>query len=635
MEDDYAPYNKPPSSYGKNSLLHYHDTDLFDTPSPPTTGKWVPSAWRPPTWLPDLPFLSSPKQHHAPDGKRGRILITGGTGSLGIPLVDRLLKEGFAVTLHDIRDPVPRDTEYIRQRNPRATVGGRLAFVKGDVLSVRHVATLVRELTAPTGKKGKEGALRAGSGLVGVIHLAGVSRDMWCASRPQECETLNVKGTTNLFEALDEATRTVQGKKPWFLHFSSLDVYAPETGMLPGDDLGQLTALGKTKILAERALEKAYHAHLSEPPAFNSGESDGIRTIILRPSTIYGHPTDIQDRLVPGLVRNALADLPVQVLHGQRVDFVEVGDALDGVVGAVERLMGREAEEEKVKEKLTEEGLSKAGVGFESTEEKRKRQAPVSGPMFETYDLVSGYSATPKQLLDMIMHLTSSLSPIQDYTSQPASTKLSLMTLDPSPALRSKLGFQPSVSLDQGIAGYISTVRQSVTDWAKDYLGAECPESRPYGDPLVIHDADRRNKNIQRLAGCTANIGVNHEGWIHHVKCGDSTCEADNIKTSSYNWNQSIFTILPHGQGPTSGADDAGGGKWGWAFGLLGTERKDGTAAPMRVQFVEGNTKRVLGFTRKDAPEGMRQYVKLGLFDPVEAGNASEIVTVFEPRVRT
>jgi nucleoside-diphosphate-sugar epimerase len=502
-------------------------------------------------------------------------------------------------------------------------VGGRLAFVKGDVSVPRHVSALMAELTAPlTGKTSPtEGALRTGRGLIGIIHLAGISRDIWCASRPAECEALNVKGTTNLFEALDEATRSVSGsRRPWFLHFSSLDVYEAETGVVPRE-LEGLTPLGRSKVRAERALEEAYHTHLSHLSSSSSDADappgEGIRTIILRPSTIYGHPTDIQDRLVPALVRNALADLPVQVMHDRPVDFIEVGDALDGVVGAVERLMGREAVQETKMEQLAGE----------------KRQLPVSGPMFETYDLVSGYTATPKQLLDMIMRLTQSLSPIQDYTTQPTTTKLPLMTLDPSPSLRSKLGFQPSVSLDQGIAGYVSTVRQSVTDWARDYLGAECPESRPYGDPMVIHDADRRNKNIQRLAGCTANIGVNHDGWIHHVKCGDSTCDADNIKTSSYNWNQSIFTILPYGAEPPSG-DDAGGGKWGWAFGLLGTERKDGASTPMRVQFVEGNTKKVLGFVKREAPEGGRQYVKLGLFDPVEAGNASEIVTVFEPRVR-
>lgn len=657
QEDDYAPYYKP--STGKNSLAHYHDTDLFDTPStPPPPGGWVPSKWHPdkwtpPAWLPDLPFLPAASKkprpaQHPPDGKRGRVLITGGTGSLGIPLVDRLLKDGFAVTLHDIRDPLPRDTEYIRQRNPSATRGGRLAFVKGDVASVKHVAALLREMLVPTteeaGKNVQEGTLRAGRGLVGIIHLAGVSRDIWCSSRPAECQRLNVKGTTNLFDALADATEFSQDDdagRPWFLHLSSLDVYDPSTHTLPApaDSLDGLTALGKSQLLAERALEKSYTSHRARLPSPAAAAAAGIRTLILRPSTIYGHPTDTQDRLVPALVRGALADLPVQVVHGnQEVDFLEVRDALDGVLGAVERLMGRDDE---VDEQVSEQGIAQEAGFDEKRNRRREVQVPRRrGPMFETYDLVSGYTATPRQLLSMIMRLTHSVSPIQDYTTHhsPSSsgrTMLPLMSVPPSPALlRAKLGFTAAVPLDQGVAAYVSTVRQSVLDWGKDYLGAECPGSSVYGDPAVIHDADRRNRNLQRLAGCTANIGVNHDGWIHHVKCGDSVCEADNVKTSSFNWNQSIFTVLPHGSDAESGAsDDAGGSKWGWAFGLLTGERKERSAGPTRVQFVEGNTQKVLGFTRKDAPEGMRQYVKLGLFDPEDAANRSEVVTVFEPRV--
>lgn len=675
--DDYAPYKKPVSGYGKNSLLHYHDTDLFGTDRFDTGSKWVPDTWKPAAWLPDLPFLSSTKQHHLPDGKRGRVLVTGGTGSLGIPLVDRLLKEGFAVTLHDLRDPLPKDTQYIRQRNPSATNGGRLAFVKGDIMSATHLTTLMKELTAPatTTKKGKakspaaEGSLRAGSGLVGVINLAGISRDVWCSTRVEECEKLNVVGTTNLFDTLATATESSIGKKPWFLHLSSLDVYAPSTKTVATNNLDELTSLGKSKLLTERELEKSYNAHIERLVSheMSSETEDGIRTILLRPSTIYGSSTDIQDRLVPALVRNALADLPIQILHGnEQVDFLHIDDALDGFIGAVERLMGKEAasdvpvsdvtfsEEQMVSEQ--DASTVHASTGFELTEEDpvgqmAKRQTAISGPviqsgpMFEVYDLVSGFTATPRQLLDMVMSLTQSVSPIQDFTAQPSgakSVKLPLMALQVPDVLRSKLGFQAAVSLDQGIARYVSTVRTAFTDWAKDYLGAECPSSPIYGDPNVIHPADQRNQNMQRLAGCTANIGVNHEGWIHHVKCGDSSCTADNIKTSSFNWNQSIFTILPYGQNSANAAERAeeansgANGKWGWAFGLLGTDsRKEGAAnQPIRVQFAEKITNKVLGFTKKVTPEGKTQYVKLRLFDEAEANASENIVSVFEPRVR-
>lgn len=654
--DDYAPYRKPTTTYDKAPLAGYHDNDLFDSGS-----KWMPDTWKPAAWLPDLPFLSS-KHHHLPDGKRGRVLVTGGAGALGIPIVDRLLKEGFAVTLHDLRDPSPKDTQYIRQRNPDATKGGRLTFVKGDITSQRHLSALMNELTAPPAKKGKktpaaEGSLCAGGGLVGVINLAGISRDVWCSTRVEECEKLNVQSTTHLFDTLAEATRRTAGQKPWFLHFSTLDVYAPSTNMIATSNMDELTSLGKTKLLAERELEKSYNRHLEAfaegPNGMSSDDEDGIRSMILRPSTIYGSPSDINDRLVPALIKNALADLPVQILDGNaQVDFLHIDDALDGFVGAIERLMGSQ-EVEEIAESASEEDdlqpLQEGFNGFELTEERVnpvKRQvgpASQSGPMFEAYDLVSGYTATPRQLLDMVMSLTQSVSPIQDHTSNIVGTRITrpMMSLDVPSTLRSKLGFQAAISLDQGIAGYINTMRQSFTDWAREYLGNECPSSRLYGDPQVTHVADLRNQHLERLIGCTANIGVNHEGWIHHVKCGDSNCGADNIKTSSFNWNQSIFTIIPYQDAEATAdaqrvdeANAAANAKWGWAFGLLGSDSKKEASGPVHVQFEEKNSNKVLGFMRKEAPKGKTQYVKLRLFDQAEARDSRTIVSVFEPKVR-
>lgn len=650
--DDYAPYRKPATSY-ESPLSHYHDNDLFDSGS-----KWVPDTWKPAAWLPDLPFLSG-KQHHLPDGKRGRVLVTGGAGALGIPIVDRLLKEGFAVTLHDLRDPLPKDTQYIRQRNPDATKGGRLAFVKGDIMSRRHLSALMTELTEPAAtKKGKskapvvEGSLRAGGGLVGVINLAGISRDVWCSTRVEACEELNVKSTTHLFDTLAEATRLNVGQKPWFLHLSSLDVYAPSTKLVATSNTDELTSLGKTKLLAERELEKSYNRHMEAladgPNGMSSDDDDGIRTMILRPSTIYGSSADIQDRLVPALIKNALADLPVQILYGNaQVDFLHIDDALDGFVGAIERLMGQAEKTQAVEEEPADD-LQLETTGFELTEEqpaKRQVASAQNGPIFEAYDLVSGYTTTPRQLLDMVMSLTQSVSPIQDHTSRIDGTsriKLPLMSVEVPSTLRSKLGFQAAISLDQGIAGYVNTMRQGFTDWAREYLGAECPSSPLYGDPRVTHVADLRNKNLQRLVGCTANIAVNHEGWIHHVKCGDSTCAADNIKTSSFNWNQSIFTVIPYQDAEATAdaqrvdeANAAANGKWGWAFGLLGAESKKEGAGPVQVQFEEKKSNKVLGFVRKDAPAGKTPYVKLRLFDQAEARESKTIVSVFEPKVRT
>lgn len=668
--DDYT-YSDPSTIVHNDDLpWNQHDTDISNTGS-----KWTPTSWKPSAWLPDLPFLGSSQKHHLPDGKRGRILVTGGAGSLGIPLIERLLKEGFAVTLHDLRDPSSEDVRYIRERSSGGTKNGRLTFVKGDIRSARHLNALMKELIAPAKNgKGTSTASSAGGGLVGIVNLAGVARDIWCSSRMDDCEKVNVKGTTNLFEALVQATQSISGKKPWFLHVSSLDVYSSSTGEPATSDMDELTALGRTKLLAERQLETVYAEYmdhlLNDMATGATNDREGIRTLILRPSTVYGSSQDIEDRLVPALVRNALADLPVQILHGDtQMDFLHVDDAMDGFVRAIERLKGDDATTAKIK------GVDGAGRGdLDSTRDSAssafdisddpvvpedpempvgKRElsprAPLSvqmqrGRMFETLDLVSGFTTTPRQLLNMIISLTQSVSPIQDLTTNKQTqggkgANTPLMAVDVSADTRLKLGFQAVISLDEGIAGYVNSLRQGFGAWAIEYLGAECPSSPLNGKPQVVPAADQRNKHLQRLAGCTANIGVNHNGWIHHVKCGGSSCGADNIKANSFNWNQSIFTILPAGQSGSDLADRAdgvkeSGGKWAWAFGLAGSDTKEDRSEgrPVEVQFEERNTGKVLGFQRDTSGAGDR-YVKLALFSREAADTNVDVVTVFEPRV--
>jgi hypothetical protein len=54
----------------------------------------------------------------------------------------------------------------------------------------------------------------------------------------------------------------------------------------------------------------------------------------------------------------------------------------------------------------------------------------------------------------------------------------------------------------------------------------------------------------------------------------------------------------------------------------------------VRIQLEEKNTKKVMGFLRKDVPEGKTRYVKLRLCDHAEARDSETIVSVFEPKVR-
>jgi hypothetical protein len=78
------------------------------------------------------------------------------------------------------------------------------------------------------------------------------------------------------------------------------------------------------------------------------------------------------------------------------------------------------------------------------------------------------------------------------------------------------------------------------------YLTNNCPTSPLSSSTATTrtHPADERNKDLSKLDGCTVNIGFDHAGTLHHLKCEDGKhCIADGVKVPSYNWNQSVFII--------------------------------------------------------------------------------------------
>jgi hypothetical protein len=125
-------------------------------------------------------------------------------------------------------------------------------------------------------------------------------------------------------------------------------------------------------------------------------------------------------------------------------------------------------------------------------------------------------------------------------------------------------------------------------------------------------------------------MGVNHNGWVHHMKCGEQdgvTCQADNIKRDAYNWNQTVFNIVsPSMDNISPLAND-----------LLDKRRlhsRDISGRALSVQFEEENTKMLLGFERnRGGAVNSSQTVHFKLYSKKDA-RRSEIVTEFEPRVR-
>jgi hypothetical protein len=241
------------------------------------------------------------------------------------------------------------------------------------------------------------------------------------------------------------------------------------------------SAIGRTKLAAELAMEGA------------SEIDPDLRTGSIRIDEIYGydHSSSIPSTFIPSLIINALTGLPIQYSSTRRAkDYVHVNNAIEEFLEVVEM----------VKESNVGDGII-------------------------LHDLLSGNQVTEGQVVDIVRRQTNTLSPIRDLgVSHPGIVGGS------------------TIDLEIGLGNTISNLITANEVYNAQYLTNNCPTSIPF--TTKIHPADERNKDLTKLDGCTVNIGFNHAGTLHHLKCEDGRhCIADGIKVPSYNWNQSVFVI--------------------------------------------------------------------------------------------
>lgn len=167
--------------------------------------------------------------------------VTGGTGFLGINIIDALLAEGWAVTaLHRTTS----DLKYLSQRD--------VTLVPGNIVEPKTLEGVIPE------------------GVDAVFHAA-ASLNLW--SRGNDLQTLiNVEGTRHMAEAALKA-----GAKR-FVHTSSISAYGMQRGKIAEDaeQLGRVSWVNyqKTKYLAEEEVRAAVKR--------------GLDAVILNPCNIIG-----------------------------------------------------------------------------------------------------------------------------------------------------------------------------------------------------------------------------------------------------------------------------------------------------------------------------------------------------------
>jgi nucleoside-diphosphate-sugar epimerase len=324
----------------------------------------------------------------------------------------------------------------------------------------------------------------------GIIHLAGISLEEWCEPRYGICHQVNVGGTKALLEQAAKVRKGRSKALPWVIMASSMDVFDPIIGE---KDRDPKSAIGRTKLAAELLVENA------------SESNPDLRAAIIRMDEIYGYPNSgsIASTFVPSLITNALTGLPMQYSSSKPArDYVHIDDALVAMNEVIEKV------------KTSDIGT---GVSY--------------------LDLVSGTRKTESEVMEIVRQQTHTLSPVRDIGNGP---RAQLQTPRGSGS-----DWKPTIDLETGIASTIADLISANEQYNLQYLTHNCPSSPLVTSPTHhIHPADERNRDLTKLDGCTVNIGFDHRGILHHLKCEDGKhCVADGEKVPSYNWNQTVFVI--------------------------------------------------------------------------------------------
>ena len=228
-----------------------------------------------------------------------RVLVTGGAGFIGSHLVDRLLAEGFEVTVLD-------DFSAGRIENISCHKDMReFRLVRGDVRDVGLVEKVVEDVDA-------------------VFHEAALVDVALSVENPVLFNEVNVVGTLNLLKAcLDSDVKR-------FVFASSAAVYGDSKPAMKREDMlpEPISPYGVSKLAAENYVQ-----------VFN--ELYSLETVCLRYFNVYGPRqgfTSSYNGVITAFMSRLLKGQP-PVIHGdgkQTRDFVHVDDVVSASMLALE-----------------------------------------------------------------------------------------------------------------------------------------------------------------------------------------------------------------------------------------------------------------------------------------------------------
>lgn len=149
--------------------------------------------------------------------------------------------------------------------------------------------------------------------VVGVVHLAAVSRVLWCLENQDDCWDVNERGTEVVLEALVDLNRQDRGKR-WFILASSREVYGDVKifPVLENSEKIPANVYGESKLRAETAVKRVLEKFKGDKAA------GSLYTIALRLSNVYGGEYDHAERLIPSIVTQALSHQVIQIVGGKQ-----------------------------------------------------------------------------------------------------------------------------------------------------------------------------------------------------------------------------------------------------------------------------------------------------------------------------
>jgi UDP-glucose 4-epimerase len=226
--------------------------------------------------------------------KYERSLVTGGAGFIGSHIVDRLMEEGFDVTVIDNLD-TGRIENVAHHRNKT-----KFHFVRGDIQDLNLVKETMKDIDA-------------------VFHEAALASVTLSVKNPILSNDINVGGTVNLLK-----TSSDLGVKR-FIFASSAAIYGDTNSPIKKEDtiLNPLSPYGVSKLAAEKYVQVFHNAY-------------GLETVSLRYFNVYGprQSFDIQGAYGGAITifTNRLAKNMSPIIYGdgeQTRDFVYIQDVVN------------------------------------------------------------------------------------------------------------------------------------------------------------------------------------------------------------------------------------------------------------------------------------------------------------------